>query len=122
MPDAIKILGRSTPGTSHTTIYTAGRRGDQATDSLSGNRPAVQTVVSSIVVSETNNVAATFTISIVPDGDTRASKNEIFSTYPLGQRETKIISAGITLSQGDSITVYASTSNVNFFAFGAETT
>lgn len=125
MSDSIRILGRATPpaaGSQHTTLYTVGRRGDAGTDSLSGNRPGVQTIISSIVVCESNNVAATITISVVPQGDTRESKNEIFSSYALGQRETKIISAGITLSQGDSVTVYASTAHINFFAFGAETT
>lgn len=121
MADSIRILGTSTPGTTHTNLFVCGKRSDATTDSLRGFRPGVQAVVSSIVVCETNNASATITISVVPDGETRAAAYEIFSTYAIGARDTKIISAGITLNQGDKITVYASTSTVNFFAFGAET-
>ena len=123
MADSIKFLGRSNPGTTHTPIYTCGRRGDESTDSLRGGRPGFSTVISSIIVCETNNLASAFTIRVVPYSVTTISDNryDIFSASSIGARNTKIISPGITISQGDYITVYGSTANVNFFVFGAET-
>ena len=87
---------------------------------LGGMRPEVSATVSSIVVCETGNAPATFSISVAPYGTTTSNADKILFDITLSAKQTKAFSLGITLSQGDFVEVIASTVNVNFFIFGAE--
>ena len=120
MPYAIKMLGKVSGATSKTVAFASGRRSEAGT-SLGGIRPQVTAIVSSIVVCETGDSAATFRVSVAAYGTgTTANPDLILYDVALSAKQTKAFSLGITLSQGDFVEVYASSANINFFVFGAE--
>jgi len=112
----LRILGSGALTTGYTTVYKVAKAigGDNA------RGPIPEAVVGSIILCETNNVAATVSIRVVPKADTGGNQHEIFDTLPLAANATKIISPGITLATEDSIEAKASTTDVNMFVFGSE--
>jgi len=141
MADAPRLLGYAVATTGHTTIYACPTRTD-GPSALSGMRPRVVTLVRSLVVCNRHTAPVTFTIRMIPDstvaaggtGLTPGVGHDLFHTVPIGTSETKVISPGIFLNQGnenadgtvihsDYLTVQASVATVvNFFVFGVETT
>ena len=106
---AKKVLGQSNPAaTTATTLYTvpAGK----------------ETVVSSISVANLTATAATFRIAIRPGGATLTNAQYFGYDITVGASDSTIITVGITLAATDVITVYASTANIAFQAFGDEAT
>ena len=107
MPTTYKVLGQSNPSaTTATTLYTV---------------PAsTSTVVSTITVANLAGTAATYRISVRPAG--AAQTNAMYLAYDVtvGLLDTTTITLGITLATTDVITVYASTANIAFQAFGSE--
>lgn len=106
---AKKVLGQSNPAaTTATTLYTV---------------PASkEAVVSSISVCNLASSSATYRIAIRPAGAALANQHYLAYDVTVGAADTTIITVGITLATTDVITVYASTANLAFSAFGDEAT
>lgn len=104
---AKKVLGQSNPAaTTATTLYT-----------VPASREAV---ISSISVANLTATAATFRIAIRPAGATLANVHYFAYDITVGASDTTVITVGITLAATDVITVYASTANLVFQAYGDE--
>jgi glucose-6-phosphate dehydrogenase assembly protein OpcA len=104
---AKKVLGQSNPSaTTATTLYTV--------------PSAKETVVSSISVANLTATAATFRLAVRPGGATLANQHYIGYDITVGASDSTIITVGLTLAATDVITVYASTANLTFQAFGDE--
>lgn len=107
MATTYKVLGQSNPSaTTATTLYTV--------------PSATQAVVSTIVIANLAASSATYRISVRPAG--AAQTNAMYVAYDItvGASDSTALTLGITLGATDVITVYASTANVSFTAFGSE--
>lgn len=104
---AKKVLGQSNPAaTTATTLYTV---------------PASsEAVVSSISICNLASSSATYRIAVRPAGASLAAQHYLAYDVTVGAADTTIITVGITLATTDVITVYASTANLAFSAFGDE--
>lgn len=105
-----KVLGQTVTGAgTDATLYTV----PGSTD----------TVVSSIVVCETNGVAATFKISARgAGGTTTTAATAIAWAMTIPANGTVTLPLGITLQAAATLVVNATTANVTFTAFGQENT
>jgi len=104
---AKKVLGQVNPSaTTLTTLYTV--------------PSAKEAVVSSISVANLTTTAATFRLAVRPAGEAIANKHYIGYDITVGASDSTIITVGLTLATTDVISVYASTANVAFQAFGDE--
>jgi glucose-6-phosphate dehydrogenase assembly protein OpcA len=107
MATTYKVLGQSNPSaTTATTLYTV--------------PSATEAVVSTIVIANLTATAATFRIAIRPNGATLANSQYIAYDITVGASDSTALTLGITLDAADIITVYASTANLTFTAFGSE--
>jgi hypothetical protein len=107
MPTAYKVLGQVAPSaTTATTLETV--------------PSATQTVVSTISVCNRAATAATYRIAVRPAGATLANEHYIAYDAPIAANDSAFITVGITLAATDVVTVYASTANLSFSAFGSE--
>jgi len=104
---AKKVLGQSNPAaTTLTSLYTV---------------PASkEAVVSSISVANLTSTAATFRLAVRPAGASIANQHYIGYDITVGASDSTIITVGLTLATTDVLSVYASTANVAFQAFGDE--
>jgi hypothetical protein len=109
MPTIYKTLGQSAPSaTTNTDLYTV---------------PAsTSAVVSTLVIANRVATAATFRIAIRPAGAAIANQHYIAFDVPVGASDSTTLTLGITLAATDVLTVYASTANISFNAFGSEIT
>ena len=107
MPTTYKVLGQSNPSaTTATSLYTV---------------PAsTSAVVSSISVANLTATAATFRIAVRPAGATLANEHYIGYDITVGASDSTVITVGLTLATTDVITVYASSDDLVFQAFGSE--
>jgi glucose-6-phosphate dehydrogenase assembly protein OpcA len=107
MATTYKVLGQSNPAaTTATTLYTV---------------PAsTQTVVSTIVIANLTASAATFRISVRPAGAAQTNAMYVAYDVTVGASDSTALTLGITMATTDVLTVYASTANVSFTAFGSE--
>lgn len=104
---AKKVLGQANPAAiTATTLYTV--------------PSAKSAVVSTLVVANLSATAATYRIAIRPAGAALANTHYIAYDVALSANDSTALTLGITLATTDVITVYASTANVNFTAFGDE--
>lgn len=107
MATTYKVLGQVNPSaTTATTLYTA--------------PSSTQTVVSTISVCNLTAAELSFRIAIRPAGEALASKHYIAYDAKVAGNDTTFITVGATLGATDVITVYASTANLTFNAFGSE--
>lgn len=107
MATTYKVLGQSNPSaTTATTLYTV--------PSLT------QAVVSTIVVANLASTAATFRIACRVNGATLANSQYVAYDVTVGASDSTALTLGITLGAADVITVYASSANLTFTAFGSE--
>jgi len=107
MPTTYKVLGQVAPSaTTNTTLDTV--------------PSATQAVVSTIAVCNRAATAATYRIAVRPAGATLANEHYIAYDAPLAANDSTFITIGITLGATDVITVYASSANLSFSAFGSE--
>jgi len=107
MATIYKVLGQSAPSaTTATTLYTV----PSATD----------TVVSTISVCNRAATSGTYRIAIRPAGATLANEHYIAYDSAITANNTTFITVGVTLDATDVITVYASSANMSFSAFGTE--
>lgn len=104
---AKKVLGQSNPSaTTATTLYTV---------------PASkQAVVSTLVVANLAATVATFRIAVRPAGAALANSHYVAYDVTVGASDSTALTLGITLAATDVVTVYASTANLTFSAFGDE--
>ena len=108
MATTYKVLGQSNPAaTTLTTLYTV---------------PAsTQTVISTITVANQAATAATYRIAVRPAADeTTVNKHYIVYGATVAANDSTLLTLGITLAASDVITVFASTANLAFSAFGSQ--
>jgi glucose-6-phosphate dehydrogenase assembly protein OpcA len=107
MATTYKVLGQVNPSaTTATTLYTA---------------PAsTQVVVSTINVCNQTQGELLFRIAIRPAGESLAAKHYIAYDAKVAGNDSTFITVGATLGATDVITVYASSANLSFSAFGSE--
>jgi glucose-6-phosphate dehydrogenase assembly protein OpcA len=104
---AKKVLGQSNPSaTTLTTLYTV--------------PSAKEAVVSTISVANLTSTAATFRLAVRPAGASIANQHYIGYDITIGASDSTLITVGLTLATTDVISVYASTANLAFSAFGDE--
>jgi glucose-6-phosphate dehydrogenase assembly protein OpcA len=104
---AKKVLGQVNPSaTTLTTLYTV--------------PSAKEAVVSSISVANLTSTAATFRLAVRPAGASIANQHYLGYDITVGASDSTIITVGLTLATTDVLSVYASTANVAFQAFGDE--
>ena len=104
---AKKVLGQVNPSaTTATTLYTV--------------PSAKSAVISTLVIANLSASAATYRVAIRPAGATLASTHYIAYDVALSANDSTALTLGITLATTDVVTVYASSANVNFSAFGDE--
>jgi hypothetical protein len=108
MANAYKVLGQIAPSaTTATAIYTV--------------PSATEAVVSSIVVCN-RSTAATFRISVRPDGAALSNEHYIAYDADIAANDTVILTIGVTMDATDILEAYASSANLSFNAFGTEIT
>jgi hypothetical protein len=112
MPTAYKILGQVTTSvlgaTTEGTLYTS-------TD--------VQTIVSSLVITNLAGTSATYRIAVQPSADAGSSatdKHFIVYGATVAASDSVILTVGLTLAAGDRIRVYGSTATLSFSAYGSQ--
>jgi len=102
-----KVLGQSAPSaTTATDLYTVGA-GKSA-------------VVSTIAVCNRAASSATYRIAIRVAGSALSNEEYIAYDSTVAANDSTMLTIGITLAATDVITVYASTANLSFSAFGSE--
>ena len=107
MATTYKVLGQVAPlATTATTLYTVG----------SGK----STVVSTIAVCNRAATAATYRVAIRPAGASLSNEHYIAYGSTVAANDSTMITVGITLAATDVITVYASSADTSFSAFGSE--
>jgi glucose-6-phosphate dehydrogenase assembly protein OpcA len=101
------VLGQSNPSaTTATTLYTV--------------PSATQAVISTVVVANLTSTAATFRIAVRVAGATLANSQYVAYDVTVGASDSTALTLGITMGATDVLTVYASTANLTFTAFGSE--
>jgi glucose-6-phosphate dehydrogenase assembly protein OpcA len=104
---AKKVLGQVNPSaTTATTLYTV--------------PSAKSAVISSLTVCNQASTAATFRVAVRPGGATLAAVHYVAYDVAVGAADTTALTLGITLATTDVVTVYASTANISFHAYGDE--
>ena len=107
MATTYKVLGQSNPAaTTLTSLYTV--------------PAATQAVISSISVANLTATAATFRIAVRPAGASISNQHYLGYDITVGASDTTIITVGVTMAATDVLSVYASTANLVFQAFGSE--
>jgi glucose-6-phosphate dehydrogenase assembly protein OpcA len=104
---AKKVLGQINPSaTTATTLYTV--------------PSAKSAVISSLTICNQASTAATFRVAVRPAGATLAALHYVAYDVAVGAADTTALTLGITLATTDVVTVYASTANISFNAYGDE--
>ena len=102
-----KVLGQVNPAaTTATTLYTV--------------PAATETIVSTIAVANQAATAGTYRVAVRPNGDTLAAKHYLAYDISLPANTSDTLTLGVTMDATDIITVYASSANFSFNAFGSE--
>jgi hypothetical protein len=109
MAATYKVLGQSAPSaTTATTLYTV--------------PSSTSSIVSTITVCNRDTTSGTFRIAIRPAGATLANQHYMVYDSSIAANDTITFTLGITLATTDIITIYASSANMSFNAFGSELT
>ena len=104
-----KVLGQVEPNaTTATTLYTV--------------PAATQTVVSTLTVCNRSGGSATVRVSVRPGGAAQTDAMYLLYDAPISSKDTVFLTVGLTLNATDVITVYASSADVAFNAYGSEIT
>ena len=107
MATTYKVLAQSNPSaTTATTLYTV--------------PSTTSTVVSTITVCNQAATAGTYRIAVRPAGASLAAQHYVAYDVAIAANDTTALTLGITLATTDVITVYASSANLSFAAFGSE--
>ena len=107
MATTYKVLGQVNPSaTTNTTLYTC---------------PAsTQTVISTITICNQAGTSGTYRIAVRPNGATIAPEHYLVYDASIQANTTAAYTLGITIDASDVVTVYASSANLSFNAFGSE--
>jgi hypothetical protein len=107
MATRYKVLGQLAPSaTTATTLYTV---------------PALkESVISTIVIANRAAALASFRLAVRPGGASLADQHYLAYDVSVGAIDSTTLTLGITLAASDVITVYASSANLSFSAFGTE--
>lgn len=107
MATTYKVLGQSNPAaTTATTLYTC--------------PAATQTVISTITVANQAASSGTYRIAVRPNGASLAAEHYIVYDATVAANSTAAYTLGITIDASDVVTIYASSANFSFNAFGSE--
>ena len=107
MPTNYKVLGQSNPAaTTLTTLYTV--------------PTSTQAVVSTVVIANLTGTAATFRLAVRPSGASIANQHYLAYDITVGAADSTALTLGITLNTTDVLSIYGSTANLAFTAFGSE--
>lgn len=107
MATTYKVLGQSNPAaTTATSLYTV--------------PAATSTIVSTVTVCNQAATAGTYRIAVRIAGASLAKAQYLVYDASLSANSTDTITLGITLAATDVVTVYASTADFSFSAFGTE--
>lgn len=107
MPTIYKVLGQSNPAaTTLTTLYTV----PSATDA----------VVSTIAICNQAGTSGTYRIAVRPGGASIANQHYIVFGATVAASDSVLLTLGITLDATDVISVFGSSANFSFTAFGSE--
>lgn len=107
MAKTYKVLGQSAPSaTTATTLYTV--------------PAATQAVVSTIALVNRGTTSGTYRIAVRPAGAALADEHYVAFDATLAAKTSETWTLGITLAATDVITVYASSADFSFSAFGSE--
>lgn len=108
MATAYKILGQSAPTNANTDtdVYTVG--------------VGLQQVISSIVITNRGTSNTTFRIALRPNGATIANSHYIAFDTSIAANSIVALTLGITIDEGDIVTVSAGNTNLTFSIFGSE--
>jgi len=107
MATTYKVLGQVNPSaTTATTLYTV--------------PSSTSSVVSTISVCNQASSAATFRIAVRPAGAKLEAKHYIVYGATVPASDSTMITVGLTLATTDVVTVYASSANLSFNAYGSE--
>lgn len=104
---AYKVLAQSNPSaTTATTLYTV---------------PASSSaVISTITICNQAATAASYRIAVRPAGATLAAVHYVAYDIAIAANDTTALTLGLTLAATDVVTVYASSANLSFHAYGSE--
>lgn len=101
------VLGQVAPSaTTNTTLYTV--------------PSSTQAVVSTISVCNRGSISAKFRIAVRPDGAALADQHYVAYDVDIDAGATIPWTIGITMGDTDVITVFSSTPDLSFSAFGSE--
>jgi glucose-6-phosphate dehydrogenase assembly protein OpcA len=107
MPTTYKVLGQSNPSaTTATTLYTV--------------PSSTSTIVSTITVCNQAATAGTYRIAVRIAGASLAAAQYVAYDISLPANTTDTLTLGLTLGATDVVTVYASSANFSFNAYGSE--
>ena len=107
MATAYKVLGQSNPSaTTATSLYTV--------------PAATEAIVSTLTVCNQNASAGTYRIAVRPAGAALAKQHYVAYDVSLPGNASDTLTLGITLAATDVVTVYASSADFSFAAFGSE--
>jgi hypothetical protein len=81
---------------------------------------STEVIISSVVVTNRGASAATFRLSVRPNGATQANQHYIAFDTPIAANDVVALSLGITADAADVVTVYGSTGDLSFNVFGSE--
>ncbi len=109
MPTNYKVLGQVAPSaTTATTLYTV--------------PSSTESVISTVVVCNRSATNRTFRLAVRPNGATLANEHYLAYDVTVGASDSTTLTLGITMDAADVLTVYASTTDLSFSAFGSEIT
>jgi len=118
MPTAYKLLGQT--GSSGNSGNGAQTLAATTATNLYVVPSSTSTIVSTITVCNQAATAGTYRIAVRVAGATLAAHQYIAYDVPLPANATDTLTLGLTLAATDVITVYASSANFSFAAFGSE--
>jgi hypothetical protein len=107
MPTTYKVLGQSAPAaTTPADLYPV--------------PSATQAIVSTITVANRGATAGTYRVYVRKAAASVANEQYLIYDASLSANSTDTMTLGITLAATDVVSVYASTANFSFNAFGTE--
>ena len=109
MAQNYKVLGQIAPSaTTATTIYTV--------------PSSTEAVVSSVSICNRAGTAATFRLSVRPDGASLANQHYLVYDANIDANDSIILTIGVTMDATDVLEAYASSADLTFHAYGSEIT
>ena len=107
MATTYKVLGQSAPAaTTAADLYTV--------------PAATEAIVSTITVANRGSTAGTYRVYVRPAGASVVNQHYLIYDASLSATSTDTMTLGITLAATDVVSVYASTADFSFNAFGTE--